>query len=278
MADSYFIKRGENINGPFTLKKLQKALSDKKLKANDQLAISNQGPWERLSSVHKDIKAGKHPFVADEAPVDAESIMDEWMEEQPAPTQPSPELGEPSTHDEACSLPSKPPEIVAEGDDDEHEVDDQPAPSISATGDGSGVAQDEERPPSRKAIIPIIAGGILIVALIASSYAAINPSMDTELVLTGAAAIVLTPLFFLWFHSHVDPIRDELNGIESLVDKMARAHNKQSHIDECYKRLDGLREKVNGMEIYFRTSTQIRDVRKNIAKLEAKVDQFSAPQ
>jgi hypothetical protein len=168
MADSYFIKRGESINGPFTLKKLQKALSDKKLKANDQLSISNQGPWERISSLHKDIKAGKHPFVADEAAVDVESIMDEWMEEQPTPTQPSPELGEPSTHDEAYSLPSKPPEIVTEGDDDEHEVDDQPAPSISPTGDGSAVkAQDEERPPSRKAINPIIAGGILIVALIA---------------------------------------------------------------------------------------------------------------
>jgi hypothetical protein len=169
MGDTYFIKRGETINGPFTLKKLQKALSDKKLKANDQLAISNQGPWERLSSVHKDIKAGKHPFVADEEPVDAESIIDEWMEEQPAPTQPSPELREPSTHDEAYSLPSKPPEIVAEGDDDEHEVDEQPLPSSKVSPTSSDYAEEvqgEKRPSNGKPIIPFVAGGILIVAMI----------------------------------------------------------------------------------------------------------------
>jgi len=72
MSDSYFIKRGENISGPFTLKKLQKALSDKKLKANDELSTSNDGPWERLSVLHKDIRAGKHPHFA-ESPVNDDS-------------------------------------------------------------------------------------------------------------------------------------------------------------------------------------------------------------
>ena len=81
MSDSYFIKRGENINGPFTLKKLQKALSDKKLKANDELSTSNDGPWERLSVLHKDIRAGKHPLNAD-AQVGTYSFVDEWMQDE----------------------------------------------------------------------------------------------------------------------------------------------------------------------------------------------------
>ena len=46
--DTYYIKRGDNINGPFTLKKVQKALSDKKLKAGDLIAVSKGGPWVPL--------------------------------------------------------------------------------------------------------------------------------------------------------------------------------------------------------------------------------------
>jgi hypothetical protein len=167
MSETYFIKRGESINGPFTLKKLQKALSDKKLKANDELAVSSDGPWERLSALHKDIKAGKPPLIAEEAPVDAESIIDEWMaDDQPAPSQPLPEVPEPSPRDDALSLPSQPHRTDAEYDD---EVDDQPLPSAKVATTSRDVAdevQSKKRPSNGKPIIPIVAGGILVVAVI----------------------------------------------------------------------------------------------------------------
>jgi hypothetical protein len=114
MSDTYFIKRNEAVNGPFTLKKLQKALSDKKLKANDELSTSSDGPWERLSVLHKDIRAGKHPFVAAEAPADAESVMDEWTtDDQPTPVKPPPEIEESAPSDDAYSLPSQATKAVA---------------------------------------------------------------------------------------------------------------------------------------------------------------------
>ena len=43
MADSYFIKRGEKINGPFTVEKLQALKKAKKLKADDEISQSRKG-------------------------------------------------------------------------------------------------------------------------------------------------------------------------------------------------------------------------------------------
>ena len=61
MGESYFIKRGEAVDGPFSLEKLQKALVAKKLKANDLIALGQDGPWMRMASVCKSIGAGKAP-------------------------------------------------------------------------------------------------------------------------------------------------------------------------------------------------------------------------
>ena len=40
---------------------IRKVLEEKKLKANDLLSLSSDGPWERVSAVHKEIRSGR-PF------------------------------------------------------------------------------------------------------------------------------------------------------------------------------------------------------------------------
>ena len=57
--EQYFLKRGDAVKGPFSLQKLQSLLAEKKLKANDLVGVSNDGPWERLAAVHKPIRAGQ---------------------------------------------------------------------------------------------------------------------------------------------------------------------------------------------------------------------------
>jgi hypothetical protein len=59
MAEQYFVKRGETVKGPFSLDKLQSLLGAKKLKANDLIGTSDGGPWERMTAVHKTIRAGQ---------------------------------------------------------------------------------------------------------------------------------------------------------------------------------------------------------------------------
>ena len=59
MAQRYFVKRGETVKGPFSLEKLQSLLAEKKLKGNDLVGASNDGPWERLAAVHKSIRTGQ---------------------------------------------------------------------------------------------------------------------------------------------------------------------------------------------------------------------------
>jgi hypothetical protein len=55
MAEQFFIKRGEKINGPFTVEKLQALKKAKKLKADDEISQSRKGPWDRLGAVYKSI-------------------------------------------------------------------------------------------------------------------------------------------------------------------------------------------------------------------------------
>ena len=55
MADQYFIKRGETVKGPFTIEKLQYLKKAKKLKADDGVSQSAEGPWDRLGAVYKSI-------------------------------------------------------------------------------------------------------------------------------------------------------------------------------------------------------------------------------
>ena len=57
--EQYFLKRGDAVKGPFSSPKLQSLLAAKKLKANDLVGASNDGPWERMAAVHKSIRAGQ---------------------------------------------------------------------------------------------------------------------------------------------------------------------------------------------------------------------------
>jgi len=53
MAQQFFIKRGKKINGPFTVEKFQALKKEKKIKADDEISQSAEGPWESLDSYEK---------------------------------------------------------------------------------------------------------------------------------------------------------------------------------------------------------------------------------
>jgi hypothetical protein len=55
MAAKYFIKRGKTVKGPFTVEKLQALKKAKKVKADDEISQSAEGPWDRLGNVYKSI-------------------------------------------------------------------------------------------------------------------------------------------------------------------------------------------------------------------------------
>jgi hypothetical protein len=59
MAHRYFVKRGKTVKGPFSLAKLQELLAAKQLKPSDLIGMSDSGPWERMTVVHKAIRAGQ---------------------------------------------------------------------------------------------------------------------------------------------------------------------------------------------------------------------------
>jgi predicted RNA-binding Zn-ribbon protein involved in translation (DUF1610 family) len=66
MAERYFLKHGEAVDGPLSLKKLQELLAAKNVKANDLVGVSDSGPWVRMATVHKAIRAGQ-PLSSQEA-------------------------------------------------------------------------------------------------------------------------------------------------------------------------------------------------------------------
>ncbi len=61
MSNEYFVRRDGKVSGPHSLAMIRKSLEEKKLKANDLLSLSSDGPWERVAAVHKEIRAGR-PF------------------------------------------------------------------------------------------------------------------------------------------------------------------------------------------------------------------------
>ena len=52
MTDSYFIKRGVTVQGPFHLEQLKRGIKSKKLKADDRIAPSKDGPWQHLGDTY----------------------------------------------------------------------------------------------------------------------------------------------------------------------------------------------------------------------------------
>jgi len=61
MAEQYFIKRGKTVKGPFTVEKLLALNNAKKLKANDGISQSTEGPWESISGSYKAKQSSEQP-------------------------------------------------------------------------------------------------------------------------------------------------------------------------------------------------------------------------
>jgi hypothetical protein len=85
MADQYFIKRGERINGQFSVEKLQALKKAKKLKAGDEISQSAEGPWDRIGDVYKNILNNEDSGDEYEEPGD-DRYDDEYEEYSPLRT------------------------------------------------------------------------------------------------------------------------------------------------------------------------------------------------
>ena len=56
---NYFIKRGEKIHGPFTVGQISSGIKSKKLTANDEVSVSENGPWNPLQDFYNTILNNK---------------------------------------------------------------------------------------------------------------------------------------------------------------------------------------------------------------------------
>lgn len=56
----HFIKRGSKTLGPFTAEKVAQLIKAKKLEPADEVSSSEDGPWDRLSDVYKEIRNGSY--------------------------------------------------------------------------------------------------------------------------------------------------------------------------------------------------------------------------
>lgn len=56
-ATTYYLKRGTKPCGPFSLTHIRRLLKEHRLKANDVIAESKDGPWKRVAEVYKTIGA-----------------------------------------------------------------------------------------------------------------------------------------------------------------------------------------------------------------------------
>ena len=56
---NYFIKRGEKVNGPFSVEQITGGIKTKKLTARDDIATSENGPWYHLQDVYKKLLGGQ---------------------------------------------------------------------------------------------------------------------------------------------------------------------------------------------------------------------------
>ena len=59
MTTMYHVKRGTKINGPFRIEELRNLFKTQKLKPDDRLALSPEGPWENLAAVLTEFSDGQ---------------------------------------------------------------------------------------------------------------------------------------------------------------------------------------------------------------------------
>ena len=55
MADVYFVRRGARVKGPLTRERLRELRNADRLRMRDEIAMSADGPWERLRDVHDEV-------------------------------------------------------------------------------------------------------------------------------------------------------------------------------------------------------------------------------
>tara|TARA_R110002167_G_C12690390_1_gene652365 strand:- start:1531 stop:2349 length:819 start_codon:yes stop_codon:yes gene_type:complete len=72
----YFVRRNENVNGPFSVEKIQKLVEVKKLKPTDEISTTQEGPWESVKLAYKSVVSGDFQSVIDEA----EGVEDEFLD------------------------------------------------------------------------------------------------------------------------------------------------------------------------------------------------------
>jgi len=98
MSDQYFVKRGETVKGPVSLKQLQAFLEQKQLKSTDLLGESRSGPWGPVASVYKDIRSGNAPSIAN--PITEDISPSNTGKSGPHSTRESQDDSESSSYDE----------------------------------------------------------------------------------------------------------------------------------------------------------------------------------
>jgi uncharacterized RDD family membrane protein YckC len=75
----YFVRKGSETNGPFAAQQIAELFRAKELKANDEIAESQTGPWSRMASVYRRILAeADHEDTQSDEVVFAEAPVDEY--------------------------------------------------------------------------------------------------------------------------------------------------------------------------------------------------------
>ena len=60
LTDQFYIRRNGKVKGPMDAKLIRKLVNSKKLKPSDEVSLSVDGSWDRLSKVYKDIISGTY--------------------------------------------------------------------------------------------------------------------------------------------------------------------------------------------------------------------------
>jgi membrane protein YdbS with pleckstrin-like domain len=61
VTDKFFIRRNGKVKGPMDAKRIRKLVKSKKLKPSDEISLSVDGSWDRLSTVYKKILRSSYP-------------------------------------------------------------------------------------------------------------------------------------------------------------------------------------------------------------------------
>lgn len=123
MDSEFYVRRGELIKGPLTLRQLRDAVRQKKLLTADEIASSPDGPWNRVATVYRDVIDGRTPrFLSDRKSGPSRPATVDTRDDAPSLTEQLKQpLGDPDfvqSLDEAVELsqdiPSLPPPLKHE--------------------------------------------------------------------------------------------------------------------------------------------------------------------